>query len=109
MKKRLTAVLLTAVLILIFGCGSAFAGIPDAPNPFYAGDFANVLDKETEDYIIEKNGTLENFCGAQIVVVTTDFLDGMNIEDYAYKLFNDWEIGDKNKNNGILLLLIYRL
>ena len=105
MKKRLTAVLLTAVLILIFGCGSAFAGIPDAPNPFYAADFANVLDKETEDYIIEKNGTLENFCGAQIVVVTTDFLDGMNIEDYAYKLFNDWEIGDKNKNNGILLLL----
>ena len=105
MKKRLTAVLLTAVLILIFGCGSAFAGIPDAPNPVYAADFANVLDKETEDYIIEKNGTLENFCGAQLVVVTTDFLDGMNIEDYAYKLFNDWEIGDKNKNNGILLLL----
>lgn len=105
MKKRLTAVLLTAVLILIFGCGSAFASIPDAPNPFYAADFANVLDKETEDYIIEKNGTLENFCGAQIVVVTTDFLDGMDIEDYAYKLFNDWKIGDKDKNNGVLLLL----
>lgn len=105
MKKRLTAVLLTAVLILIFACGSAFAGIPDAPNPFYAADFANVLNTDTEDYIIEQNGILENFCGAQIVVVTTDFLDGMNIEDYAYKLFNDWEIGDKDKNNGVLLLL----
>ena len=97
--------MLTVVLILIFGCGSAFASIPDAPDPFYAADFANVLDKETEDYIIEKNGTLENFCGAQIVVVTTDFLDGMDIEDYAYKLFNDWKIGDKDKNNGVLLLL----
>lgn len=106
MKKRLTAVLLIAVLILIFGCGSAFASIPDAPIPFYAADFANVLNTDTEDYIIEQNGILENFCGAQIVVVTTDFLDGMNIEDYAYKLFNDWGIGDEDKNNGVLLLLV---
>jgi len=105
MKKRLTAVLLIAVLILIFGCGSAFASIPDAPDPFYAADFANVLNTDTEDYIIEQNGILENFCGAQIVVVTTDFLDGMNIEDYAYKLFNDWGIGDEDENNGVLLLL----
>ena len=105
MKKRLTAVLLIAVLILIFGCGSAFAGIPDAPDPFCAADFANVLNTDTEDYIIEQNGILENFCGAQIVVVTTDFLDGMDIEDYAYKLFNDWGIGDEDENNGVLLLL----
>lgn len=106
MKKRLTAVLLIAVLILIFGCGSAFASIPDAPDPLYAADFANVLNTDTEDYIIEQNGILENFCGAQIVVVTTYFLDGMDIEDYAYKLFNDWEIGDEDENNGVLLLLV---
>ena len=106
MKKRLTAVLLIAVLILIFGCGSAFASIPDAPNPFYAADFANVLNTDTEDYIIEQNGILEKFCGAQIVVVTTNFLDGMDIEDYAYKLFNDWGIGDEDENNGVLLLLV---
>ena len=106
MKKRLTAVLLIAVLILIFGCGSAFASIPDAPNPFYAADFANVLNTDTEDYIIGQNGILEKFCGAQIVVVTTNFLDGMDIEDYAYKLFNDWGIGDEDENNGVLLLLV---
>lgn len=106
MKKRLTAVLLIAVLILIFGCGSAFASIPDAPNPFYAADFANVLNTDTEDYIIEQNGILEKLCGAQIVVVTTNFLDGMDIEDYAYKLFNDWGIGDEDENNGVLLLLV---
>lgn len=106
MKKRLTAVLLIAVLILILGCGSAFASIPDAPDSFYAADFANVLNTDTEDYIIEQNGILEKFCGAQIVVVTTNFLDGMDIEDYAYKLFNDWGIGDEDENNGVLLLLV---
>ena len=37
--------------------------------------------------------------------MTTDFLDGMDIEDYAYKLFNAWKIGDAQKGNGVLLLL----
>ena len=93
MNKRLTAALLTVFLTMLFACGSAFATVPDAPEPFYAADFANVLEQETEDYITEQNGVLENACGAQIVVVTTDFLDGMDIEDYAYTIFNNWKIG----------------
>ena len=84
----------------------ASAKIPDAPDPFYAADFAGVLTEDTEKYIIEKNGILENECGGQIVVVTVDFLDGMDIEDYAYKLFNSWKIGDEDENNGVLLLLV---
>lgn len=105
MKQRGTAIFLAVLLVLTLSCGSAFAGIPDAPDPFYAADFANVLDAQTEEHIVDQNGILENLCGAQIVVVTTDFLDGMNIEDYAYKIFNDWKIGDSEKNNGVLLLL----
>ena len=84
----------------------ASAKTPDAPDPFYAADFAGVLTEDTENYIIEKNGILENECGGQIVVVTVDFLDGMDIEDYAYKLFNSWKIGDEDENNGVLLLLV---
>ena len=105
MKKRGSIILLTILLVMVLSCGSASAKIPEAPDPFYAADFANVLDTKTEEHIIDRNGILENQCGAQIVVVTTDFLDGMNIEDYAYKIFNDWEIGDDERNNGLLLLL----
>ena len=76
MNKRLTAALLTVFLTMLFACGSAFAAVPDAPKPFYAADFANVLEQETEDYITEHNGVLENACGAQIVVVTTDLITG---------------------------------
>lgn len=106
MKRKMTAALLTIILAALAACGSAFAAIPTAPDPFYAADFADVLEQQTEDYIIEQNGMLENACGAQIVVVTTDFLDGMDIEDYAYKLFNAWKIGDAQKGNGVLLLAI---
>lgn len=80
--------------------------IPDASELFYAADFANVLSRETEDRIINYNDALYQATGAQIVVATVDFLDGAEIEDYAYRMFNQWQIGDKNKNNGVLLLLV---
>lgn len=108
MKKKATTILLTVMLFVGLTAvpAGASAKIPDAPDPFYAADFAGVLTEDTENYIIEKNGILENECGGQIVVVTVDFLDGMDIEDYAYKLFNSWKIGDEDENNGVLLLLV---
>lgn len=108
MKKKAMTILLTVMLFVGLTAvpAEASAKIPDAPDPFYAADFAGVLTEDTENYIIEKNGILENECGGQIVVVTVDFLDGMDIEDYAYKLFNSWKIGDEDENNGVLLLLV---
>ena len=60
MKRKMTAALLTIILAALAACGSAFAVIPTAPDPFYAADFADVLEQQTEDYIIEQNGMLEN-------------------------------------------------
>lgn len=72
---------------------------------FYVNDSANVLSQETEKYIVEKSSSLYKYNGSQIVVVTVKDLEGMSIETYATTLFNNWKIGDKEKNNGLLLLL----
>lgn len=79
--------------------------VVDAPDAVYVADYANVLTESTEAYIIRQSRALDEATGAQIVVVTVDFLDGMEIEDYAYTIFNEWGIGDKDRNNGLLLLL----
>ena len=71
---------------------------------FYVNDYANVLTTETEDYIINTNIELQNKTKAQIVVVTVNSLDGKTIEEYATELFRKFGIGDKEKNNGVLLL-----
>lgn len=84
---------------------AAYGGVISQSDSFYVADEADVISSDTEKYIIEKNAELEQLCGGQIVVATVDFLDGMDIEDYAYKLFKDWKIGDEDKDNGILLLL----
>lgn len=106
MKQKLISIILVTLLTLMLGCGGAFAAIPDVSDDFYVADYAKVIDNTTENYIIKQNAALENLCGAQIVVATVDFLDGMDIEDYAYKMFNSWEIGEESEDNGVLLLLV---
>ena len=95
MKKVHLYRLCTLVLALAL-CALPLAAAPDVPDPtadFYVGDFANVLSSDLEQYIIEQNQSLSASTGAQIVVVTVDFLDGYDIADYAVTLFNDWGIG----------------
>lgn len=71
----------------------------------YAADLADVLSEDTRGHINAINSQLSSACGAEIMVVTVDFLDGAEIEDYTYTLFNDWGVGSAERNNGILLLL----
>jgi uncharacterized membrane protein YgcG len=81
----------------------ALVGQSDA---YYVADEAGVLSDEIERKIISSNADLEQKCdGAQIVVVTVQYLDGMKADEYAVTLFNNWGVGDKEANNGMLLLL----
>ncbi len=101
--KKLLCVLEAALLVLLLcSCGS---DLIKATSDFYYNDAANVLSDETEDVIYNNSERLDKACGSQIVVVTTRDLDGMSCRDFAVKLFNQWKVGDKDKDNGLLLLL----
>ena len=103
MKKILS--FLFALCLCLSISVSAFAVVGQSES-FYVADYSNVLSNETEQMIINYNGSLEQQCqGAQIVVVTVDYLDGMHSDEYAYQLFNDWGVGSSDYNNGMLLLL----
>lgn len=77
----------------------------DSTDNFYVNDYANILSSETENYIMEHSVSLANQTKAQIVVVTVPNLDGASLEEYATTLFRKFGIGDKEENNGLLLLL----
>ena len=94
------------VLLLLLPMGAQAAGIVDYTADFYVADYANVLDDQTEGLIVLNNDQLDKACGAQIVVVTVNEVSSVaSIENYAYTLFNQWGIGDKAKNNGLLILI----
>lgn len=103
MKYRKSVIVILLLLLLLNP--TAALAVVEPTSAGYVNDYANVLSDETEQYIIEQSAALDQATGAQVVVVTVDFLDGMDIENYAYTLFNEWGIGDAEKNNGLLLLL----
>lgn len=104
MKKRYLSLLLVIILTAVL-CVPALA-VVDKSSDFYVADYAGVLQSSTKSSIINYNGALEKQCsGAQIVVVTVQYLDGMTSSEYAMQLFNNWGVGSSKYNNGVLLLL----
>lgn len=97
-----------ALLLAALLCVPALAAVVERSDSFYVADYAGVLSDTTEQNIIGYNGVLEKQCdGAQIVVVTINYLsDGLDSQQYALKLMNDWDVGSADENNGMLLLLV---
>lgn len=91
------------IACLTFFMPAYSADIPKAEN--YANDFADVLTAETENYINSTGRAYQKTDGVQIVAVTIESLEDASIEDYAYDIFNEWGIGNKTDDNGILILL----
>ncbi len=112
-KSKINIVLLFAAIALLCSVFSACSKEKpeniklniDPPAAIYVGDYADVLSQPTKQHILAKAAALDYLTGAQIVVLTVHFLDGEDIENYAYKVFNKWGIGSSAKNNGLLLLV----
>jgi len=68
-------------------------------------DDAALLSPQQEQALTDKLATLEQQSGRQLVVATLPDLQGYDISDYGYRLGRAWGIGDKEKNNGALLLV----
>ncbi|MGM9974244.1 MAG: TPM domain-containing protein [Clostridiaceae bacterium] len=106
MKIFIKHLMLIFASLLFFSTPAHAIDVVEPMEDFYVADYAGVINSDTENAIIKANDALYAKTGAQIVVVTIDFLSGRDIEDYSKTLFNKWEIGSSEKNNGVLLLLV---
>ena len=68
-------------------------------------DNAHLLSPETKTSLGTKLVSLEQKTGDQIVVATLSSLYGYDIETYANGLFRHWALGQKQINNGVLLVV----
>ena len=71
----------------------------------FVNDFAGVLTAEQKSSLEQNLQDFEKKTTNEISVVTIKNLQGETIENYAVKLFEQWKIGKKGKDNGILLLI----
>ena len=104
---RVAALSLAALVwAAIAGVGAAFAADPTFPAlTGQVVDNANLLTPQQEASLSISLAALENKSTDQVVVVTVPSLQGYPIEDYANRLFRHWQIGQKTKNNGVLLVV----
>jgi uncharacterized protein len=68
-------------------------------------DQAHLLSPAQVQDITSKSSALEAKTGGQLVVATVNSLEGYAIEDYGYRLGRAWGIGQKGKDNGVILLV----
>jgi len=68
-------------------------------------DAANLLKPEERATLEAKLKAHEDRTTDQVVVATLRSLEGYEIEDYANRLFRHWQLGQKGKDNGALLLV----
>lgn len=104
MLKKVTQLLLIAVLVL--SCGSLFAlEVPDKPVSRVT-DYAGMFSSQT---VMELSQFLSNIetqtGGAQVVVATFPSLEGDDLEDFSIRLAEKWKIGQKGKDNGVIIVI----
>lgn len=104
--KFLKRTLLIFVLLLLGF--STLAQAIDYPEPTiykYVNDYAGVLSRDDLTSMVSIGKELEDKTGAQAVVVIFKSLKGVPIDTYGNNLFRTWGIGEKSKDNGLLLLV----
>lgn len=68
-------------------------------------DGASYLSSSAERQLSQQLQAHEKATGNQVVVATFDDLQGYSIEEFGYQLGREWGIGQKGKDNGVLLVV----
>jgi uncharacterized protein len=68
-------------------------------------DAARIIPGNVEARLTQKLAALEQQSQRQLVVATIPDLQGYEISDYGYRLGREWGIGDKERNDGVLLIV----
>lgn len=102
------AVARTFVIALALVLGAALTALA-LEFPALSGrvvDDAGILDAATRAALTQKLADLETKSTDQLVVVTLKSLQGTSIEQFGVELARHWKIGQKDKNNGVLLIVV---
>lgn len=101
MRTRL--ILVAMLLTTLFPTANSLAlNVPDLRGR--VNDNANLLSPEARSEIDQALSFLEEKTTAQIAVLTVNNLQGQEIKPFSLKVAEDWKLGQKGKDNGLLIL-----
>lgn len=101
MKK----LVISCVSGLLFICQLAYGQTNSYKPVGHVNDFANLLDIQSKNNLESKLRDYKNKTSIEVVVVIVPSLDGLTVEAYTLNLAQRWGVGDKQKDNGVVLLV----
>jgi len=100
MKQILLILVLSVFTVSIFA-----QDIPERPNPpRLVNDMANVLSDQEEQQLESNLVQFNDQTSTQIAIITVPSLNGYEISDFTFKVGEKWGVGQKGKNNGIVVV-----
>lgn len=105
MFRKLSITILFLFVLAIVLPVAVFAYVnPGVPGGF-VNDFTGVLNNEQKQQLEQKLSEFEKSTGDEISIAVIKSLNGDTVENFTVKLFEDWGIGKKDKDNGVLILV----
>ena len=95
-----------ACLLASLVCAQAFAQINV---PFLTGrvvDDAGILSEGARERLAGVLKAHEDATTNQVVVLTVPTIGSTSVEEYAVKVFESWKLGQRGKDNGILVVVV---
>lgn len=105
--RRRARGIFTCVLTCLLWLTAARAGAADIP--FLTGrvvDEANILSEAARARLTAALKAHEDATTNQVVVLTVPTIGSQSIEEYAVKAFESWKLGQKGKDNGVLVVVV---
>ncbi len=103
--KRLSVILNISLLtIFLVPMLVSAQDLPSEPVG-HVNDFAKMLTSNERQQLEQKLRNYRDTTTTVISVATLKNLDGISIEEAATTLFNDWNMWEDNKDNGVLILI----
>lgn len=104
MTKKLLFIVLTALLFFPVLFNAQDLPEPPVP-PRLVNDFSGLLDASAREQLEAALAQFDRETSTQIAIVTINDLAGYDVSDFAFRLAEKWGIGQKDKRNGILILV----
>ncbi|GLI36631.1 TPM domain-containing protein [Geobacter hydrogenophilus] len=92
-----------AILIVLLPALASALDVPQLRG--YVNDYAGILSAGTVRQLEETLAGFERSDSTQIVVLTVPSLEGDDLETYSIRVAEAWQIGQKGKDNGAILLV----
>lgn len=104
MCKRLVIAFFLALTVVASNADASTPQPPAMPRD-YVTDLAGIMRSDVKTQLNASLQELERKTTAQVLVLTIQSLDGQSIEEFAFTTKEKWKLGQKGKDNGVLIVV----